>query len=56
MASHASRTKRLVPVFAVLPFFLFFEDAEGLAREIGAICVLRIENIAKLIVLKFIQG
>jgi hypothetical protein len=38
------------------PLFFFFEDAEGFAGEVWAIHILGIENIARFIVLKLIQG
>jgi len=43
-------------LFAVLLFLLFFEDAEGFAREIWAIYILGIENIANFTTSKLIQG
>jgi len=43
-------------VLAVLLFLLFFEDAEGVAREIGAICTIGIENEMKFVVLKSLKG
>jgi hypothetical protein len=39
-------------VFAVLLLLFFFEDAEGFAKEVGTMYVLRIENIAKFVTRK----
>jgi hypothetical protein len=36
-------------VFAVLPLFFLFQDAEGFTEEIMAINILRIENITQFI-------
>jgi hypothetical protein len=43
-------------IFEVFAFFFLFEDAEGFARKIRVMYVLRIKNIAKLVTLKLIQG
>jgi len=42
-------------VFAVLLFFLFFEDAEGFSGEIRAIYIFRVKNVEKFVTRKNIN-